>query len=100
MHETGDSGQPSVGKLQRLADQFLSSERIRRRGFFEYADIDRIRRACKRSYHPETAMRLWTAIVTEIWAEIYLDCRGRHPVTTLDSSQSTGWIEEPRAALG
>jgi hypothetical protein len=26
-------------------------------------------------------MRLWTAIVTEIWAELYIDGRGAHPHT-------------------
>ncbi len=68
--------------LQVLADRYLSVERVNRRGFFRSADIDRIRRACARSPHPETAMRLWTAIVTEIWAELYLDNRGRPPQTT------------------
>jgi asparagine synthase (glutamine-hydrolysing) len=65
--------------LQRLADRYLSAERVNRRGFFEVEHVERIRRACRNRYHPETAMRLWTAIVTEIWAEIYLDGRGRYP---------------------
>ncbi|HEU4655320.1 MAG TPA: asparagine synthase-related protein [Steroidobacteraceae bacterium] len=65
--------------LQLLADRYLSSERVKRRGFFEMEHLERIRRACRNRYHPETAMRLWTAIVTEIWAEIYLDGRGRYP---------------------
>jgi hypothetical protein len=62
-----------------LADRYLSGERVKRRGFFEMEHLERIRRACRNRYHPETAMRLWTAIVTEIWAEIYLDGRGRYP---------------------
>jgi asparagine synthase (glutamine-hydrolysing) len=65
--------------LQRLADRYLSPDRVRRRGFFVAEDIQVIRRACARKHHPEAAMRLWTAIVTEIWAAIYLDDRGRHP---------------------
>lgn len=65
--------------LQLLADRYLSPERIRRRGFFQQPDIERIRRAVRGRTHPETAMRLWTAIVTEIWAGIYLDGRGQHP---------------------
>jgi asparagine synthase (glutamine-hydrolysing) len=65
--------------LQLLADRYLSGERVKRRGFFEMEHLERIRRACRNRYHPETAMRLWTAIVTEIWAEIYLDGRGRYP---------------------
>ena len=86
--------------LQALADQFLSVERVRRRGFFRYADIDRIRRACRRSSHPETAMRLWTAIVTEIWAEIYLDGRGRHPQTTNAARRTPDWVGQASPALG
>jgi asparagine synthase (glutamine-hydrolysing) len=65
--------------LQRLADRYLNPDRIRRRGFFVAEDIQAIRRACMHEHHPETAMRLWTAIVTEVWAELYLDGRGRHP---------------------
>jgi hypothetical protein len=86
--------------LQLLADQFLNVERVRRRGFFQYEDIHRIRRACRRSYHPEAAMRLWTAIVTEIWAEIYLDSRGRHPQTTQIARSSSAWLEQASPAWG
>lgn len=78
--------------LQLLADRYLSAERVRRRGFFEFEDIQRIRRACRRSYHPETAMRLWTAIVTEIWAEIYLDHRGRHPQFNAAEPAPPQWL--------
>ena len=78
--------------LQLLADRYLSADRVKRRGFFELADIRRIRRACKRSCHPETAMRLWTAIVTEIWAEIYLDNRGRHPQSVATEAASSKWL--------
>jgi asparagine synthase (glutamine-hydrolysing) len=84
--------------LRLLADQFLSVERIKRRGFFHCADIDRIRRACTRGFHPETAMRLWTAIVTEIWAEIYLDGRGRHPHTAA-MPHGADWFEQASPAL-
>ena len=38
-----------------------------------------MRRACRLPHHPETAMRLWTLLATEMWAEIYLDARGRCP---------------------
>ena len=78
--------------LQQLADRYLSAERVRRRGFFELADIERIRRACKHSHHPEAAMRLWTAIVTEIWAEIYLDNRGRCPQPLAAEAAPSPWL--------
>jgi len=83
-----EQGSDFTNTLQALADRFLSRERIRRRGFFPSADVDRIRRACKRAIHPEGSMRLWTAIVTEIWAEIFLDRRGRRPETVLAAHRS------------
>jgi asparagine synthase (glutamine-hydrolysing) len=76
MQQNGDF----AATLQRLAEHYLFPERVRRRGFFVPDEVNRIRRACRGSYHPETAMRLWTLIVTEIWAEIYLDRRGRCPL--------------------
>ena len=78
--------------LQQLADRYLSAERVKRRGFFELSDIERIRRACRHSHHPETAMRLWTAIVTEIWAEIYVDNRGRYPPAVAAEAASSPWL--------
>jgi asparagine synthase (glutamine-hydrolysing) len=85
--------------LQRLAERYLSAERVRRRGFFEHAEVDSIRRACRGSYHPETAMRLWTLIVTEIWAEIYLDTRGRCPQPAPIMSMQASWAGMPTSAV-
>ena len=66
--------------LHGLAACYLSPERVRRRGFFRIDDVDRVQKFVRRAnYHTEAAMRLWTMIVTEIWAEIYLDQRGRRP---------------------
>jgi len=63
--------------LQRLSSEYLNVDRVRRRGFFEADDVARLQRYVHRpGYHTEAAMRLWTMIVTEIWAEIYLDRRG------------------------
>lgn len=93
-------GREFANTLQLLADEFLSVERVRRRGFFHHGDIERIRRACRRGPHPETAMRLWTAVVTEIWAEIYLDNRGRHPQTTLAPQRTPDWLGQASPALG
>jgi asparagine synthase (glutamine-hydrolysing) len=63
-----------------LSAHYLNPERVRRRGFFELDDVARVQRSIRRAhYHTEAAMRLWTMIVTEIWAEIYLDQRGRRP---------------------
>jgi hypothetical protein len=65
--------------LQQLAGRYLHRDRVRQRGFFDFADVERIRKAARTARHPETSMRLWTLIVTEIWAEMYLDARGRRP---------------------
>lgn len=75
-----NQGDHFSGALQSLADLYLSPDRIRRRGFFDLRQIAAVRRrSAERVAHPEALMRLWTLIVTEIWAEQYLDHRGRRP---------------------
>ena len=60
-----------------LADRVLSRERVERRGFFEFGEIQKLRRRDRgRAYSSEGGMRLWTALLTEVWAEIFLDGRG------------------------
>lgn len=67
--------------LDALADVYLAESRVRARGFFDPADIGRIRLSRGRSgYSSEAGMRLWTALLTELWAERFLDQRGRAPV--------------------
>jgi asparagine synthase (glutamine-hydrolysing) len=86
--------------LQQLADRYLSAERVRRRGLFDLAQVEHVRRVCRGSYHPETAMRLWTLIVTEIWAEIYLDARGRCPLPAhVSSTERAPWSQLPVPAI-
>jgi len=66
--------------LQKLSDRYLSRERLQARGWFDPDEVQRIsRRLGHNRYHAEAAMRLWTIIVTEIWAQLYLDHRGRRP---------------------
>jgi asparagine synthase (glutamine-hydrolysing) len=66
--------------LHQLTQKYLNADQVRRRGWFENEEIQRIgRRLSSGRYHTEAAMRLWTIIVTEIWAQIYLDRRGRRP---------------------
>lgn len=66
--------------LRQLAERYLNPGLVRRRGLFDIGEIDRIKGHLQRkNYHTEAAMRLWTIIVTEIWAQIYLDQRGRRP---------------------
>jgi len=64
--------------LDRLTGLYLSPERVKARGWFDHAEIKAIQAfRGDRGYVFEAAMRLWTAIVTEIWAESYLDRRGK-----------------------
>lgn len=68
--------------LLKLASEYLYVDHIERRGWFGSAEIRAVERCLsRRNYHAEAAMRLWTAIVTEIWAQIYLDGRGEKPPT-------------------
>jgi asparagine synthase (glutamine-hydrolysing) len=63
-----------------LIDRHLSPERVADRGFFDYADIEALReRKANQSYRPETAMRLWTILLTELWATEFIDRRGAGP---------------------
>lgn len=60
--------------LDEVASTVLSPSAVRSRGFFEPRSIDRLRRRTPgRAYPAEAAMRIWTAIVTETWARLFLD---------------------------
>jgi asparagine synthase (glutamine-hydrolysing) len=86
--------------LDRLADRYLAPERLRRRGWFEPDQVERVRGACRRPHHPETAMRLWTLLATEMWAEIYLDARGRCPAAAMGiAMQPERWVAMPTPAV-
>jgi asparagine synthetase B (glutamine-hydrolysing) len=75
-----DQSHRFTSTLQSLADTYLSADRVHKRGFFDAAQIDHIRKRCAGpAPHPEASMRLWTLIATEVWAEQYLDNRGRRP---------------------
>jgi hypothetical protein len=66
--------------LQELSDRYLDSASVAARGWFDAEEIHTIRQRLRSSrYHTEAAMRLWTPIVTEIWARIYIDQRGERP---------------------
>ena len=63
--------------LDQVAAKYLSNERVKARGFFRVSDIERLkRRKSDAPYSPEGGMRLWTALLTEIWAIEFLDNRG------------------------
>jgi asparagine synthetase B (glutamine-hydrolysing) len=60
--------------LDALAISALSDEAVRRRGLFEPEGIRRLFRPRQdQPYSAEAAMRLWTALLTEFWAQQFLD---------------------------
>ncbi len=63
--------------LDAIADEMLSPEAVRERGIFEPDSIQRLRRSDRsKPYSHEGGMRLWTAIMTELWARAFVDRRG------------------------
>ena len=86
--------------LDSLAERYLSNDRVRRRGFFDDLQVKRIRDAALRTTHPENVMRLWTMLATEIWAELYIDGRGRHPApSSALATPRTEWATAPAPVL-
>jgi asparagine synthase (glutamine-hydrolysing) len=72
--------------LDEISDRLLSRENVIRRGFFDYSDIERLRkRKTDKPYSGEGAMRLWTALLTETWAQEFLDKRGAGPRSSPES---------------
>ena len=63
--------------LDELSASYLSKENVEKRGFFRFSDIQRlIRHNTTKPYSAEGAMRVWTALLTEIWAIEFLDKKG------------------------
>jgi asparagine synthase (glutamine-hydrolysing) len=66
--------------LDGLADELLSPTVIDQRGLFDAGYIARLRqRAPGRPYSQERAYRLWSLLLTELWARTFLDQRGAAP---------------------
>ena len=66
--------------LDELCSAVLSDSAVKNHGYFEYSAIEKLRRRSPgKPYRREAAMRLWTALTTELWAQEFLDRRGRGP---------------------
>jgi hypothetical protein len=64
-------------QLDVLAESYLRPDQVRERGLIDPDSIKDLRRYRKAGrYHFEAAMRIWTAVVTEIWAQAFVDGRG------------------------
>ena len=63
--------------LAALVADRLPAARMRERGLFDPAEVGRIRRLPADGVYPEDQLyRLWTPLLTELWAGIFLDGRG------------------------
>jgi asparagine synthase (glutamine-hydrolysing) len=70
--------------LDRMGDDLLDSAAVRNRGLFDPGYIGRLRqRPAGKPYTQERAYRLWSLLLAEIWARLYLDCRGAPPAVPL-----------------
>lgn len=66
-----------AGVLDDVAGRYLSPARVDARGWFDPADIAAIQASRRNGvYMFEAAMRLWTAVLTEVWADCFLDRAG------------------------
>ena len=66
--------------LATLSADLLSPQAVAARGIFKPAEVERVRRRPDHGlYSREQVSSLWTLLLTEIWAQLYLDGRGRFP---------------------
>jgi asparagine synthase (glutamine-hydrolysing) len=66
--------------LDHLADDLLSPAALAQRGFFDPGYVAKLRRRpAGRPYSQERAYRLWSLLLTEYWARLFLDRRGAAP---------------------
>jgi asparagine synthase (glutamine-hydrolysing) len=70
--------------LDSLADDLLSERALAARGLFDPRYVAKLRRRpAGRPYSQERAYRLWSLLLTEIWSQHFLDCRGAPPAHPL-----------------
>ena len=70
--------------LDRMGDELLEPAAVRNRGLFDPAYAGRLRRRpAGKPYTQERAYRLWSLLLAEIWARLYLDRRGAPPTVPL-----------------
>ena len=70
--------------LDHLADDLLGPQALAARGLFDPGYVAKLRhRPAGRPYSQERAYRLWSLLLTEIWARRFLDQRGAAPTQPL-----------------
>jgi asparagine synthase (glutamine-hydrolysing) len=81
--------------LATAAKPLLDQERVRSRGFFDPDYVSRLLRGGRTgTWPPEHAMQVWTMVLSELWAQIFLDGAGVPPEASADlSGQDKGAVE-------
>jgi asparagine synthase (glutamine-hydrolysing) len=70
--------------LDGMGDELLRPAAVRDRGLFDPGYVGRLRqRPAGKPYTQERAYRLWSLLLAEIWARLYLDRRGAPPDVAL-----------------
>ena len=86
--------------LDAIAASVLSEPAVRRRGLFSPDGIRRLfRPRADRPYASEAAMRLWTAALTECWAQQFVDRRAAFQRRRDAAEQQRADGDEPRRGL-
>lgn len=71
---------PFSEALETHARKLLTTSAILERGLFEPREIEHLlARDADKPYPYEHAMRIWTVVMTELWAQSFLDQRGAPP---------------------
>jgi asparagine synthase (glutamine-hydrolysing) len=82
--------------LDRLAVELLSPATVRDRGFFEPAYVTSLlQRTRGRPYGEERSRRIWSLLLTELWARAFLDHGGAAPEHPLPPLRPLGDIAAP-----
>jgi asparagine synthase (glutamine-hydrolysing) len=71
---------PFCEALAAIAGRLLSPEQVRARSFFVPEDVALLLpRRADGTWAPEHAMRIWTLVLTELWARAFVDGDGSQP---------------------
>lgn len=63
--------------IHSMANEYLSASVVKSRGLFEYGYVHKIVKKPKSGIYPtEQIYRIWSLIMSEAWARIFLDRRG------------------------
>jgi len=66
--------------LEEIGQSLLAPDRVKARGLFDPSDVaGLLRRPIRGCWSPEHTMRIWTLILTELWAQIFVDSSGEYP---------------------